>query len=39
MLEINRALYLKVPTNEKSERYLEIKKVTAEFIRTIKKSL
>lgn len=39
MLEINRALYLKAPTNEKSERYSEIKRVTAEFIKTIKKSL
>ncbi|MEI6697365.1 MAG: N-formylglutamate amidohydrolase [Bacteroidota bacterium] len=39
MLEINRALYLKEQTNEKSERYLEIKKVTADFIKTIKNSL
>jgi N-formylglutamate amidohydrolase len=39
MLEINRALYLKEPTNEKSEQYLEIKKVTRDFIKTIKNSL
>jgi N-formylglutamate deformylase len=39
MLEINRALYLQEPTNKKSEKYLEIKKVTSEFIKTIKKSL
>jgi N-formylglutamate amidohydrolase len=38
MLEINRALYLQEPTNKKSEKYLEIKKVTSEFIKTIKKS-
>jgi N-formylglutamate deformylase len=38
MLEVNRALYLKEPTNEKSENYTEIKKVTGDFIRTIKKS-
>ena len=36
MLEINRDLYLKESTNNKSERYLEVKKVTAEFIKTIK---
>ena len=36
MLEINRALYLKEPTNEKSEKYLKIKKVTNSFIKTIK---
>ncbi len=39
MLEINRALYLKEPTNEKSEKHLEIKKVVSEFIATIKNSL
>ena len=39
MLEINRGLYLKEPTNEKTEKYTEIKKVTAEFIKTIKSSL
>ena len=39
MLEINRDLYLKESTNDKSERYLEVKKVTAEFIKTIKKCL
>ena len=32
MLEINRALYLKEPTNEKSEKYLDIKKVTGDFL-------
>jgi hypothetical protein len=32
MLEINRALYLKEPSKEKSEKYLEIKKVTGEFL-------
>ena len=36
MLEVNRKLYLKQPTNERSESYLEIKSVTAEFIRAIK---
>jgi N-formylglutamate deformylase len=35
MLEINRALYLKEPGNEKSEGYLEIKRVVGEFIKTI----
>lgn len=39
MLEINRALYLKEPTNEKSERYAAIKRVTSEFIKTIKNNL
>lgn len=39
MLEINRALYLNEPSNEKSEKYLEIKKVTGEFIKTLKNSL
>lgn len=36
MLEINRALYLKEPTNEKSERYTEIKDVVSKFIRVTK---
>lgn len=39
MLEINRALYLNEPTNEKSGRYAEIKEVTGEFIKALKKSL
>jgi len=39
MLEINRALYLNEPTNEKSIRYSEIKKITNRFIETIKNSL
>lgn len=39
MLEINRALYLNEPGNEKSERYSEIKRVTGEFIKTLKNSL
>lgn len=38
MLEINRALYLKDPTNEKSENYLKIKDVTQGFIKIIKES-
>lgn len=36
MLEINRKLYLKEQSNEKLERYSEIKKLTSEFIKTIK---
>lgn len=36
MLEINRALYLKEPSNERSANYTEIKKVTGEFIKSIK---
>jgi N-formylglutamate amidohydrolase len=39
MLEINRGLYLNEPTNEKAEGYSEIKKITGEFIKTIKNSL
>jgi DNA-dependent RNA polymerase auxiliary subunit epsilon len=39
MLEINRALYLNEPTNEKSERYLDIKEITGEYIKLIKDSL
>jgi N-formylglutamate deformylase len=36
MLEINRSLYLKEPSNEKSERYSEIKTITQDFLKTIK---
>ena len=36
MLEINRKLYLNAPTNEKSDRYSEVKKLTGEFISEIK---
>lgn len=36
MLEVNRTLYLKEPTNEKSEKYSEIKQVTGDFITAIK---
>lgn len=39
MLEINRALYLKQPTNARSENYAEIKKVTGAYIRMLKGSL
>ena len=39
MLEINRSLYLEEPGNEKSTRYPEIKKITSEFIHTIKNSI
>jgi N-formylglutamate amidohydrolase len=39
MLEINRALYLNEPTNQKSETYSHIKQITSEYIRTIKNSL
>lgn len=39
MVEINRSLYLNEPTNEKSDRYLEIKEVTGRFIEVMKKSL
>ena len=39
MLEINRKLYLKDGTNEKSAGYPEIKKVTNEYIQEIKKWL
>jgi N-formylglutamate deformylase len=39
MLEINRGLYLKEPTNEKTEKYNEIKKLTAEYIKILKSSL
>lgn len=36
MLEINRKLYLKEPTNEKSDRYQETKKVVQEFLSLIR---
>ena len=39
MLEINRALYLNEPTNQKSETYSQIKQITSEDIRTIINSL
>lgn len=39
MLEINRALYLNEPTNEKSERYQEIKKVVGEYVNFLKEHL
>lgn len=39
MLEINRALYLNEPTNQKSEHYLEIKKVVGEYVKWIKLGL
>lgn len=39
MLEINRGLYLNEPTNEKSERYDEVKTVVGEFLRELKRSL
>lgn len=39
MLEINRKLYLKVPGNEKSERYDEIKRIIKELIKKLKNSL
>lgn len=39
MLEINRRLYLNEPTNDKSEKYSEVKKTTREFISEIKNSL
>lgn len=39
MLEINRALYLNEPSNEKSGSYSEIKRVTGEYIKTLKNSL
>lgn len=39
MLEINRALYLNEPTNQKSESYSQIKQITGEYIRTIKNSI
>jgi N-formylglutamate deformylase len=39
MLEINRALYLNEPTNQKSESYNQIKNTVQEYIQTIKNSL
>lgn len=39
MLEINRALYMKVTTTEKSDKYSEIKKIAGDFIKTIKNSM
>ena len=39
MLEINRALYLNEPSNIRSDNYNEIKKVTANYIKTIKATL
>jgi N-formylglutamate deformylase len=39
MLEINRSLYLKEPTNQKSEKYEQIKEVVNDYIKTIKNSL
>jgi N-formylglutamate amidohydrolase len=39
MLEINRALYLNEPTNQKSEKYSQIKQITSDYMRAIKNSL
>lgn len=39
MLEINRALYLKEPTNEKSEKYSEIKRITGAYIKMLENYL
>lgn len=39
MLEINRALYLEEPTNNKSEKYQQIKGLVNKYIQTIKKCL
>lgn len=39
MLEINRALYLNEPTNEKSGHYSEIKKVVGEYVNVLKEHL
>jgi len=36
MLEINRDLYLNEPTNEKSNRYDEVKEVVGEFMKVLK---
>ena len=35
MLEVNRALYLNEPTNEKSENYEKTKQTVNDYIRTI----
>ena len=37
MLEINRALYLNEPGNEKTEGYTEVKWVLGEFVRSLYK--
>jgi N-formylglutamate amidohydrolase len=39
MLEINRVLYMNESTGEKTERYSEIKEVTSEYIKVLKRSL
>ena len=39
MLEVNRELYLNEPSNEKSEKYIETKKIIAGFIRMIKNEI
>jgi N-formylglutamate amidohydrolase len=37
MLEVNRKLYLNEPLNEKSERFNEIKQITTDYLKNIKK--
>lgn len=37
MLEVNRKLYLNEPSNEKSERFNEIKQITTDYLKSIKK--
>lgn len=37
MLEVNRKLYLKEPTNEKSDNFSKIKEIVTDFIQLIKK--
>ena len=37
MLEVNRELYLIEPSNEKSERFNEIKQITTDYLKSIKK--
>ena len=39
MLEINRALYLNEPSNQKSENYNQVKQIVREYIKAIKNSL
>ena len=39
MLEINRKLYLKEGTNEKSENYEKTKKIVKEYIELLKSEL
>ena len=39
MLEINRALYLNEPTNQKSETYDQIKQIASDYIRAIKNNV